>query len=1028
MSNATTSPWLKQFGLDVRKAPDFFETVGELTGNIPQAHLLQRGFDDLGLDGILCAGNSPLVYFRLVDEIDDQSTIELYRSFWLHGGAPVLVLVSDASVNIYSGLTLSSVEDESAGLVTTLSRIEDDLAAFLLSVESGDFFHANRQYFNPEHRVDRALLANLNDTRAQLNDLSQRNIPEEVLDGLLCRLVFTAYLFDRGVIGKKYLQSLGIEDCEHLRDVLGIQPTGRAKESLYRLFGQLAKDFNGDLFAANLNSESKLIVNKHVEVLSAFFHGTSVTTGQKSFWPYDFGAIPIETISAIYEHFLKDSDKNDGAFYTPRFLAELVLDVALEKENELLGRTFLDPSCGSGIFLVGVFNRLAQEWRQKNPRARNNTIARELMKIIQESLFGVDINPTACRIAAFSLYLAYLDHLSQREIQELQEKGRALPNLVSDENNSRNLTCADFFSDSDNIPQEVSYVIGNPPWGSTAKPRTAAGLWCKKNGVKLPDYQISSAFICKAALHATDGRNLTFVLPAALLFNKGDKAVEFQRRWVAQHTLDCVLNLSDYRMFLFDKKATHPAAIVKFRGKPAKNSHRIDYWSPKCDRSVVKTQIIRIAAQDRVRLNQEKLLSSLAKLDAPDIWKRHFWASPRDRRFLDRLADMPRLEDLVRNVNDVESKKPWVMAVGFQPVGESDDPQKAKTIRLPSRMFVSAKTKSLAPVLLETDCKKLAKAEIEVRSGSNTSTEAFKAPLVILTKGFNLVGYSDFDVSFQDALRGISGAESDHQELQFLAGYLRSPLARYFVFHTSSNWGIGRPQIHIADVLRAPFIKLDSEPKDSFRRNIVSRVARITEKAKSDLADSNIERMAYVRTMQAQLNELVYEFFEVNDQERELINDTLEVLIPSSHPTRTRQIVPTIKRSSADQRDAYVARVCELLNSWSKRSGFGVRGQIISSAESGIGLAVFEKVNRTLVADPMPPEKKGVIEIVHRLRQVTSKKNGSLELIRGIKLFDRNRLYIVKTLEQRNWTLTSAMNDADEIAGTLLMKKVGQFV
>ncbi len=47
-------------------------------------------------------------------------------------------------------------------------------------------------------------------------------------------------------------------------------------------------------------------------------------------WPYDFGAIPIEAISAIYERFLKTSEKLDGAFYTPRFLAELVLDVPLQ--------------------------------------------------------------------------------------------------------------------------------------------------------------------------------------------------------------------------------------------------------------------------------------------------------------------------------------------------------------------------------------------------------------------------------------------------------------------------------------------------------------------------------------------------------------------------------------------------------------------------------------------------------------------------------------------------------------------------
>jgi type I restriction-modification system DNA methylase subunit len=95
----------------------------------------------------------------------------------------------------------------------------------------------------------------------------------------------------------------------------------------------------------------------------------------------------------------------------------------------LLGRRCLDPACGSGIFLVGLFNRMAEEWKQANTEARNDRRARELRKVLC-SLYGVDINPTACRITAFSLYLAYLDQLSPRDIQELQQKGHKLPRLV----------------------------------------------------------------------------------------------------------------------------------------------------------------------------------------------------------------------------------------------------------------------------------------------------------------------------------------------------------------------------------------------------------------------------------------------------------------------------------------------------------------------------------------------------------------------------------------------------------------------
>ena len=54
------------------------------------------------------------------------------------------------------------------------------------------------------------------------------------------------------------------------------------------------------------------------------------------------------------------------------------------------------------------------------------------MRLLRESLFGVDVSPTACRITAFSLYLAYLDQLDPPDIPVITgERSRALPRLVA---------------------------------------------------------------------------------------------------------------------------------------------------------------------------------------------------------------------------------------------------------------------------------------------------------------------------------------------------------------------------------------------------------------------------------------------------------------------------------------------------------------------------------------------------------------------------------------------------------------------
>lgn len=1026
MSSISSPSWREQFGLDNRNAPEFFGDTDDLSYNVPQAHLLQRGFAELDLDGILCTDNTPLVYFCRVDQIDPDWEADFYRDFWHHGGAPVLVVISDDNVNIYSALTLPSVDDTNNGLVTTLDRATDDLAAFLLSVESGEFFHANRRYFDPDQRVDRALLANLRDTRQELNDLSLRDIPESVLDALLCRLVFTAYLFDRGVIGPDYLRSLDIAEGGHLRDILAIKPTGRAKAALYSVFEKLAEDFNGDLFADNLNAEAKWIVNKHLDVLSAFFHGTSVKTGQRVFWPYDFGRIPIETISAIYERFLKEGEKAEGAFYTPRFLAEIVLDVALDGTDELIGKTFLDPACGSGIFLVGLFNRLAQQWRSRNPRARNLTVARELMNLIQKSLFGIDVNPTACRIASFSLYLAYLDHLSPRDIQQLQEKGRALPRLVSDESNSRNIVCADFFDDSEQIPKAASLVVGNPPWGSVAGPETKAGKWAAANDIALPDNQIASAFIRKAPMNTDESGHVCLVLPAGAIFNRSDKAIAFQKDWITSNRLVRLLNLADYQRFLFEV-AGYPAIVVRYRPEKPSTSNitTIDYWSPKSDWSVTKAEVIRVAHEDRTTLALDDVVLSLESDDAPQIWKRHFWATPRDRRLLDRLSDLPRLRDQVRQSKE-KSVKPWTMAQGFQPLGPSDNPKEAKTIQLDSRTFVEATSKKLDLFLLPDDCVQLEDASVVVRKRSSVNTLVFRSPHVLITHGFSRVAFADFYVSFRHSIRAIHGPVSDSNALAFLAAYLRSDLARFYLFHTSSNWGIERARVLDDELLMLPFPLPPDDLSQNRRGKIIEEVAETVRSAAQRTKRELVDRADVVANVSRKISPLVDEYFGITESERELINDTINIIIPSTRPTRSRLNVPTVKRSSIKQREAYVHRVCDLLNGWSKRGGQGVRGQVVASAESGVGLAIFEKVDRSLINATMPADSVGVVETLRRLREVATRKGVALELIRGVKVFDASRLYVVKPLDQRNWTLTAAMNDADEMAGYILMRRSAQ--
>ena len=192
--------------------------------------------------------------------------------------------------------------------------------------------------------------------------------------------------------------------------------------------------------------------------------------------------------------------------------------------------------------------------------------------MLRDSLFGVDKSRVACRIAAFSLYLAYLDQLSPRDIQELQRNGPSLPRLVDEgredthvawTRSRRNIVCADFFAANLPVPENVDVVVGNPPWRNVTKEAPAAH-WCKDHSRVMPARQIATAFVWKAVEHARAESAVCFVLPHGTLFNHGRKALEFQKAWFEEHRVERILNLTDLRFFLF-RDAKHPAIVVRYR-------------------------------------------------------------------------------------------------------------------------------------------------------------------------------------------------------------------------------------------------------------------------------------------------------------------------------------------------------------------------------------------------------------------------------------------------------------------------------
>ncbi len=1043
-----TSPQLlRALKLEKITPPTFFRSLKECSGTLPShpySHIMRRAWEAMELSGIYCIDDKPTIYFKEVSKFNPQEAQTLQKKLWNQGFAILLVISTKTEIHIYSGL-VPPVHDESSQdkiLVEKLNTIANALEInnFVQSVETGQFYKDNEGYFNPANTVDRYLLKNLKVARDRLKSC-EGDWDYSTIHAILGRLIFTCYLIDREIIGSKHFADAGAPDARNLKELFN--SGAQAKNILYKLFKSLHSVFNGNMFDENIQDEKKSITSGHIEILKRFFNAKDLEMEQFSldFWAYDFSVIPIETISAIYEEFLgaenEKGKQKTGAYYTPKLLAETTVDIAIEGWNTLLDKKILDPACGSGIFLVILFNRMAEEWRFKHLNTGNKVKARELKKLLQNNLCGVDVKETACRVTCFSLYLAYLDQFSPRDIHDLEEKQaeKVLPNILALKGSESNLDEppvifeGNFFDPEVNIPKQFDLIIGNPPWVSRGKNTDTMAIdWClakdnpwadlapkkkaDKNLFFMPANQIANAFLWKTPLHLQLHGKACLLMPSKILLNETTN--KFQEGWFKRFSVEKVVQLSDMRRILF-KKAISPAIILRFNPKQFENRNcHIEYLIPKANRADPRKGSIVLFSDDYKRIKISTLIKKARNDEAPILWKKCFWGTPRDTQFLDRLLEMPRLGNIV---GEIREEKRWIKGQGFIPDTKKKSASPKKPWWPKSHLFINAKSSAVKLFLLKEDCEKI-NNKFE-RLSRPRDPEIFKAPLLLVNQGFSKRAYSDFDVLFQDSLQSICGPEEDKDLLLFLTAVLNSNVATYFLFHTAANWGTERKKVHFTELMRHPFPLPEDTDDPSQSKSIINEISKKFKKLIAEFKGISIGKAEKVRNFQQDIEPLIYKYYGISEWERILIEDTINIFEPSSTPSSMKSRIPTLEPTSPDFRKKYANLLCQVLNSWAKSGKQRVSALTRFSSSLGYGVFTLTKSSKTMGYE----EKKSDSEmnaVLERILKLLPNRTGGLSYLRGLKIFDGNMIHFVKPLTKRHWTKTSALNDADEIAAAIL--------
>lgn len=184
--------------------------------------------------------------------------------------------------------------------------------------------------------------------------------------------------------------------------------------------------------------------------------------------PYNFDAIPIHILGSIYERFLgsvirttaqrvfveekPEVRKAGGVYYTPEYIVRYIVAQTVGKliENkspaEVAALRFADIACGSGSFLLGVYDTLLRHHAEWYNRAENEKSAKkdgciktednlwrlslaQRRAILKNNVYGVDIDRQAVEVAQLSLFLKLLEDERATSARQYQLDYARDPNL-----------------------------------------------------------------------------------------------------------------------------------------------------------------------------------------------------------------------------------------------------------------------------------------------------------------------------------------------------------------------------------------------------------------------------------------------------------------------------------------------------------------------------------------------------------------------------------------------------------------------
>ncbi|TVP75586.1 MAG: hypothetical protein EA353_13625 [Puniceicoccaceae bacterium] len=999
------------------------EEAGRL-GHLPFGHLCRKLGEKFAFQGVYTLkqpeSRLPTPVVAVFEARDEVEARKIHRLVWNQDFVPFILIQSPRTIRLFSGFQLDNAHD-GEGIIaplTDFSQIHEVLRGLHASeIDDGSVWALWGKHIKPDQRIDWHLLDSLNKLNFRLQN---EGLASEVAHALIGRFVYLRYLLDRGFLSDRKLRKWNlIKQAVFSRD---------AKLSAFVQLNQKLDDategLNGSIFPFPASS----IRAQYLKTVAAAFSGDDPETGQMAldFGVYDFSYIPIETLSVIYEQFLHEPaadgaqsrGRKQGAYYTPIPLVNYMLAEMDACKPLGPGIKILDPSCGSGVFLVQAYRLLIE--RAIRASERPALPPSELRSILQAQIFGVDRDPDACRIAEMSLLLTLLDYVSPPDLEGKEHKFH-LPKL-----NNENIFEADFFDPqgtwemsprggqgSDNF----DWVVGNPPWKDLKNPPKdpadlhALNWMLHLNAPPTGGNQLAEAFVWKSREFLKPGGQASLVLPAMTLFKS--ESENFRKALFSEVEVETIVNYSNLCYVLFAGRANVPAMTLRFRepdanevkahdtiqtfapfvinqeaNRPVKANKQLDTWTITVNASEIQ-EIPRHEAQ------RGKALT----------WKVAMWGCQRDARLLEtlsrRFSSLSKLEDdgLITLSQGLELRNPSKTKEKLEPLPEVVDELE----------LLFDKLKGCGRIVHFPDhaTRRVPESRGWVRKGRGKLPLAVsRPPHLIVDASRRFAVFSNQFIAVPPRKIGIASTHSKGSEiLRALALILNSDYLLYHQFFESSEWGIQRSISTLQTLKRLPLPDLES-------------VADQWANWHSEMEHRYEPGETLSATDQETINTMVFDALKLRPQERVQIQDfvSANLLMVQGKVERDAVCSPT-----EDKITTYLNTLRNQLDNFMANESHPASHHLTMTAE--YASSMIEIVLRE--GPPAEPQIRAAeAGEAQALREAWSrlldKQRQWIYFNRNLRIYRDGRLYLFKPMQAMHWTARQAILDADELIAEAL--------